>query len=78
MADIVVHLIIGLKAGVILHKNEPPQIIPLPEVITDDTLDYIKRFITAAFERDDFPKPTDGGAVILKDHPQGTPVDSLC
>ena len=77
MADIVVHLIRGTKVGLILHKNEPPHVIPLPEFITDDTLSSIKRFLTAAFKRDDFPKPIHVGALVFKDHPVGTLTSSL-
>jgi hypothetical protein len=77
MTNIIVHLIRGSRAGLITHKDQPPHVIPLPEEITDARLDYIKRFITAAFERDDFPKPANGGVLKFEDHPQGTSMNSL-
>jgi hypothetical protein len=77
MADTIVHLIRGSKAGLIVHKNEPPHVIALPEFITDDSLDSIKRFLRAAFGRDDFPKSTDGGVLVFKDYPAGTSRSSL-
>jgi hypothetical protein len=77
MADIVVHLIRGEEAALIVHENEPPRFIPLPEFITDETLNYIHRFLTAAFERGDFPKPTRRGVLVFKEHPVGTSKKSL-
>ena len=77
MADLVVHLIRGSKIGLIVHENEALRIIPLPEFITDDTLDSIKRFLRAGFKKGDFPKTTHGDVLRFKVYPMGTSINSI-
>jgi hypothetical protein len=71
MEESVVHLVRGLKRGVIFSKSGPPSFIMLPDVLSDVTLRRMKEFITAAAVQgmSGFPP---ANAIRFKDYPEGT------
>jgi hypothetical protein len=71
MEDSVIHLVRGLKHGVIFNKSGPPSFIMLPDVLSDVTLPRMKEFITVAAVQgmSGFPP---ANTIRFKDYPEGT------